>query len=286
MKKYISPKEINELPSKPADAIYNYGKHKNQFLEVRRPKENKNTSLKQCIVIIHGGCWKSYYATCKNTAALADALRDNGYLTINLEYRAVDHEGGGWPGTFKDINNGINFLQQIADKENIDLNHVIAIGHSAGGHLAMWALARHILAPSSPLFQAPDVDLQGAISLGGASDLESHFHHFNNICGDDTLTSLFDGSPLEVPENYRQGTASGLLPIAKAQVYITGEDDTAVLPIFAKQFLQLAQERGDEKHVEVFTAKSVGHHEYNDPRNRVFSLILKCIEKMLKVPHK
>ncbi|KTC64736.1 Alpha/beta hydrolase family protein [Legionella adelaidensis] len=282
MLKLITPKEINALPSKPADEIYFYGKHAKQFLEIRRPVSFAKKGLNATIVIIHGGCWKSYYANCKNTAALADALRDHGYLTINLEYRAIDHEGGGWPGTFNDISMGINYLQQIADVERLDSKQVIAIGHSSGGHLAMWALARHKLELNSSLFQPLAIELRGAIALGGASDLKKHFQHFNNICGEDTLINLFNGTPEQNLENYQQGTAAGLLPIAKPQVYITGEVDLAVPPSFAESFFQLAQEKGDSTFVECISVKDVGHHEYNDPRHDIFSLILKHTKGILR----
>ena len=146
----------------------------------------------------------------------------------------------------------------------------------------MWALARHKIAPSSLLFQPTLIPLSMAISLGGASDLKRHFNHFKDICGEGTLSRLFDGTPQQSPDNYQQGTASGLLPIAKPQIYITGDEDLAVPSRFADAFCQRAQAQGDDGLVQSLIVKGVGHHEYNDPRHPIFSLILKQLQQAFK----
>lgn len=103
-------------------------------------------------IIVHGGCWVAKFANNKYTSPMADALRDYGIATWNIEYRRADSKGGGWPGTFKDVANATDYLPKIAKKYSLNLNRVIVIGHSAGGHLALWLAGRHNLKPSSTLY--------------------------------------------------------------------------------------------------------------------------------------
>ena len=139
----LSPADVNRLPSKPADARISYGPDPLQFGELRLPR---GTGPFPLAVVIHGGCWVSEVATLQNTAALADALRDAGIATWNIEYRRVDNPGGGWPGTFTDVADAVDLVRVIAREHPIDLSRVVTIGHSAGAHLALWAAARGRLA--------------------------------------------------------------------------------------------------------------------------------------------
>ena len=77
---------------------------------------------------------------------MADALRTEGIATWNIEYRRLGEPGSGWPGTYLDVGQAIDHVRKIAGQHHLDLNRVVVVGHSAGGHLAMWAAARSRLA--------------------------------------------------------------------------------------------------------------------------------------------
>ena len=96
----LRPRDVDGLPSRPADARVSYGEDALQFGELRLPPGSGPFPV---AIVIHGGCWVSRLATLQNTAALADALRDAGVATWNVEYRRLDSQGGGWPGTFADV---------------------------------------------------------------------------------------------------------------------------------------------------------------------------------------
>lgn len=147
---YLNPSDVNALPSKPPDARIFYGRDPLQFGDLRLPK---GSGPHPVAIVIHGGCWLSAMADLRNTAALADALRDNGVATWNIEYRREDSPGGGWPGTFQDVAHAADFLRQIALKYSLDLGRVVALGHSSGGHLALWLAARHRLPGDSECMQ-------------------------------------------------------------------------------------------------------------------------------------
>ena len=104
------------------------------------------------VLMVHGGCWQKSIAdrTLMNWAA--EDLRSHGLAVWNIEYRGVDEQGGGYPGTFLDVAHAADALRDHAAALNLDTKRVAAFGHSAGGHLVMWLAARANLPKSSPLY--------------------------------------------------------------------------------------------------------------------------------------
>jgi acetyl esterase/lipase len=99
---------------------------------------------------IHGGCFKAAYATARDLAPMGDALKADGIASWNVEYRRLGQPGGGWPGTYLDVGRAVDHLHALARQYALDLGRVVVVGHSAGGHLAMWAAARSGLPTASP----------------------------------------------------------------------------------------------------------------------------------------
>jgi pimeloyl-ACP methyl ester carboxylesterase len=116
------------------------------------------------------GCWLSEFDI-THLRKLAAAITETGVATWALEYRRVGNPGGGWPGTFQDIARGTDHLRVLAKTYPLDLDRVIAAGHSAGGHLALWLAARSKLRNHEP-FRAENPILPGAVlALAPAPDL-------------------------------------------------------------------------------------------------------------------
>ena len=109
----LSPYDVNALPSKPANARVAYGKDSLQFGELRLPEGPGPFPV---AIIIHGGCWLSRFATLKIMSPLADALAKDGIATWNIEYRRIDNPGGGWPGSFDDVADGVDHVRTLAAK--------------------------------------------------------------------------------------------------------------------------------------------------------------------------
>ena len=118
---------------------------------------------------MHGGCWLAEYDLI-GTEAMSAALTDAGVATWNIEYRRVGDAGGGWPGTFEDVAAAADYLRTLADRYPLDRERIIATGHSAGGHLALWLAARAKLPATAPGSRDP-LAIQGVVSLAGATDL-------------------------------------------------------------------------------------------------------------------
>ena len=128
-----------------------------QFGELRLPKL---PGMHPVAVFIHGGCWLNRFGL-DHAGAVSRAIADLGYAVWTPEYRRIGDAGGGWPGTFEDVAAGVEALADIAPKHGLDLNHVVVMGHSAGGHLALWLAGRRGL----------NVKIHGIIALAGISDL-------------------------------------------------------------------------------------------------------------------
>ena len=102
------------------------------------------------------------------------ALADAGFAVWNIEYRRAGN-GGDYPNMFLDVGAAADHLLQIADEHNLDLSGVITIGHSAGGHLALWLAGRHRLTASSPLYSTDPLPIAGVVALAALSDVAFAF---------------------------------------------------------------------------------------------------------------
>jgi acetyl esterase/lipase len=183
-----------------ADPIVGFGEAPPQFGELRLPLagaggDGASGDGAPVVVFLHGGCWLNSYGV-DHVAPMAEALRGAGMAVWALEYRRVGDAGGGIPGTFEDLRTGWQTLERLMASHHLDPDRVILMGHSAGGHLALW------------LAGEAGVRVRGVISLAGITDLEAY--HAPAGCGA-SLNGLMGGSPGDVPEAYR-----GYSPVTRA----------------------------------------------------------------------
>lgn len=272
----LRPRDVDALPSKPADTKVPYGTDDRQFGELRIPKGNGPFPV---AVVIHGGCWVEKFATLQNTAALSDALRDAGVATWNIEYRRADSPGGGWPGTFGDVADGVDILRTIAREHPLDLSRVVAVGHSAGAHLALWAGARAKLPKTSPAYRDNPLGLRAAVALGGPGDLRSMREYDQKICGSNVIDQLMGGGPAEHADRYAQGSPAELLPHGIRQVLIVGVDD-GVMPTPEREgYAARATKAGDR--AEVIEVPG-GHFEVIAPTSTAWPTVRDKILEILR----
>ena len=233
-------------------------------------------------VIMHGGCWLSIYANLHNADALADALRDEGIATWNIEYRCVDQEGGGWPGTFLDAGRATDHLRMLAADHDLDLDRVITIGHSAGGHLALWTAARHRLPEASPIRTENPLPLRGTVILGGPGDLKRFTPQADAECRQGVVEQLLGvpgGPPGKVDERYRCGSPVELLPLDLRQVMISTEHDWVVPPELGAAYAEAARQAGDD--IEHLVIPGAGHHELMVPGSVTWPATLDAVYSIL-----
>lgn len=133
--------DLTKRPRPAPDATFSYGSDAYQKVDLWLPKSN-GKAPRPVVVMVHGGCWQTAIADRTLMNWVADDLRGRGYAVWNIDYRGVDRPGGGYPGTFADAATATDLLRAQAKRYRLDLARVVAVGHSAGGHLALWLAAR------------------------------------------------------------------------------------------------------------------------------------------------
>src|SRR6185503_14652027 len=117
---------------------------------------------------------------------------------------------------------GRGLLRTIAAREQLDLKRVIAIGHSAGGHLAMWLAARPKIPSDSDLYTRNPLPLTGVVNLDGPADLGAALSVEKQICGSPVITQMMGGTPATRADRYRAGSPVEMLPYGGQQVFLAG----------------------------------------------------------------
>lgn len=273
----MSPMDLVALPSQPPDRRVAYGPDSSEYGELRVPAGGGPHPV---AVLIHGGCFKAAYATMRDLSAMADALKNNGIATWNVEYRRLGQPGGGWPGTYLDVGKAVDHLRVIAGENNLDLSRVVIVGHSAGGHLAMWAAGRSRLPLESALHMADPLRVRGVVNLAGPMDLSANIPGYEGLCRDSVITSLMGGSPATVPDRYAHASVMKLLPLGVPQIVILGEhEDFVPLPL-ATSYIEAATRSGDRARLIVIP--KVGHFEIASPRASTWEAVLSAIRSLLE----
>lgn len=172
-----------------------YGADPSQLLDLRRP----SGSARGTVVLLHGGYWQPAYGL-DQLDGLAELLTGQGWVTANVEYRRTG-AGGGVPETLEDVAAAIDALAGLDVPDT-----AVALGHSAGGHLAAWAAARSADLPGGE----PALPLAGAISLSGVLDLTAAATASGSS---DPVQEFVGGTPASVPEAYAVADPALLPPV-------------------------------------------------------------------------
>ena len=254
------PQQILELPAPPPDVRISYGESPFQFGHLRLPK---NAGPHPVAIVLHGGFWRAAYDLL-HIGHLCHALRDSGCATWSLEYRRLGNPGGGYPGTLDDVLAGAAYLGRIAAGHSLDLRRVVVAGHSAGGHLALYAGIR------KPL------PLRGVVALAPVADLRRAFELrlSNNVTRD-----LLGGSPGEVPGRYRAASPSEMLPARLPARLLHGISDTVVPIDLSRRYETAPLALGDD--CRLIPIPGAGHFELIDPRTKPFSVVRETLIDLL-----
>ena len=215
------------------------------------------------VLMVHGGCWTTAIADRSLMNWVADDLRKSGYAVWNIDYRGVDRTGGGYPGTFQDAAHAADALRDNAAKYGLDTRHVVAIGHSAGGHLALWLAARARLPKDSPLHSAKPLKIAHVISLGGLPDLEATAASPDNGCGTEVVSELLGKPSATRPDIYRDTSVPRLLPLRIPQDLVNGEQDKIIPMRLATGYVAQAEKAGDRATLHIMP--QTGHVELVTP---------------------
>jgi len=267
----MTGQDLLALPQPPADHVIAYGEARQQVAELRLPK---GIGPHPVVIVIHGGCWQALWAM-DHVRSLAGALTAEGFATWSLEYRRVGDPGGGWPGTFEDVARGADHLGSVAAGHRLDLRRVVALGHSAGGQLALWLAARHRLSRDSELWIAKPLPLSGVVSLAGITDLREGAA--GKVCGG-AIPQLLGGPPADQEGRVAQSSPIELLPLRVPQRLVCGALDQRVPNDQSRRYEAAARKAGDAAMLEI--VEGVGHFELVDPRSAAWPAVLRAVREL------
>ena len=256
-----------ELATTRADHVIAYGKDALQVGELWLPMSPPKERL-PVVVLIHGGCWRADLPGSELVAFLADDLRGHGVAVWSLTYRRVGHSGGGYPGTFSDVANGVAHLRVLAEKHNLDLNRAVVTGHSAGGHLALWVAAQNKIPAGSALKGDQSMKFKAVIGIAAIPDLAHFARAGAHACGEKTIDQLVDAAkrtPAGGPKNapFLDTSPSEMLPLGVKQILIHGVFDGIVPPAIGLRYQTRAKEMGEN--IELIALENAGHFELIAP---------------------
>ena len=256
-----------------------YGEEKLHFGELHLPATVGPHPL---VILIHGGFWRVPYGYSLMTG-LADDLVSRGIAAWNIEYRRVGDRNGGWPNTLLDVASAADYVRSIALTYPLDLQRVVPIGHSAGGHLALWLAARPRIPQDDVLAHtniqannAVPLAVSGAISLAGVSDL---LLGWQRKLGSEAVAELIGGSPGAVPERYAAASPAAMLPLGVPQVLIHGTADDRVPYDMSETYTEKARAAGDD--ASLITLPQVDHFALIDPTSHAWAVTVEALQQLL-----
>ena len=254
----LGAQSILEIPPATPGERIAYGPGEFQFGELRKPR---GAGPHPAAIVIHGGYWRARYDLA-HIGHFCEALTREGLATWSLEYRRIGNPGGGFPGTLDDVRAGAAHLAKIS---GIDMSHLVATGHSAGGHLVLW-LAKQNAVP-----------LRGVVPLAAVADLRRAWElKLSNT----VVAEFLGGSPNEVPDRYRAASPIEMMPLGVKQRVLHGAKDDVVPIEISRRFVAAAKKSGDDsKLIEVAGA---GHFELIDPRSDAWPVVKPAVLDLVK----
>ncbi len=303
------PRDVLTRPAPPPDHTIRYGPGPEQIADIRLPGPaspgcglgSSGCGPAPLILLLHGGFWRAAYDR-THLGPMATALAAAGYLVCIPEFRRVGQAGGGWPGTFDDVAAAVDTLPALVETfihDGLDgrgrsggstgsgsstgsggsaPRQVLLAGHSAGGHLALWAAGRHRLAPGQPWRAARSRPLRGVVALAAVSDLVAC--HAGRL-DDDAAAALLGGSPEQYPHRYTATNPASLVPLDTPLRAVHGTADDRVPCAMSRAFIACARDAGDD--AELSELPGTGHFEIIDPLSAAWPAVMSAF-RSLAVP--
>ena len=227
------------------------------------------------VCLLHGGFWRMPYGR-DQMAAVADDLASRGLAVWNLEYRRLGAPQAGWPGTMDDVAAGIDHLAHVAaEGVDLDLDRVTVVGHSAGGHLALWVAGRNRYRGDL----SPRVRVLAGVGLAPVADLTQAYE---SKVGGDVVEELLGGTPSQQPERYQAASPIAMLPLRARQLVLHGTADDVVPIDLSRRYVRAAQAAGDT--VELIELPGIGHMEYLDPSSEAHATLCRWLLAAMNGP--
>ncbi|WP_121700484.1 alpha/beta hydrolase [Streptomyces sp. E5N298] len=258
-------------PAVAPDSTAGYGDHPDQVIDFYVPRGGAGPGeAAPVVVVLHGGSWRAPYDR-RHISPFAGFLAHRGFAVASVEYRrGAEGSAGGsaggpvagrWPDTFDDVASALDALPELVRRHlpRADARRVVLTGHSAGGHLALWAAARHLLPADAPWRTDRPAPLRGVVALAPIADFE--VADKLDVCGG-AARQLLGGGEL-FAERRPYADPALLLPTGIATTLVQGRADVDVPQAVAEAYADAAAQAGEV--VGVTLLEDVGHYPLIDP---------------------
>ena len=194
------------------DIVYNRVKQVDLKLDLACPVEG--TGPFPAVVVLYGGAWRTGNKW-GNRPTLAEFAR-RGYVAIAPQYRHCPRDI--FPAQVHDVKAAVRWLRAHAADYRVDVDHVGAMGYSAGGHLS---LMLGVTGPEDGLEGdvppgAPSSRVQAVVNYFGPTDLTAPIV---SEFAKGLIRDFLGGLPSEKPE----------LALKASPVTFVSRDDAAIL---------------------------------------------------------
>jgi acetyl esterase/lipase len=246
---------------------YRYGPHRSQRADLYLPL---GAGPHPVMVVIHGGSWHRRYGKVVMRGLAGDLVRQ-GWAVWNIEYRRLG-EGGGWPTTFEDVAAAVDLLAEI--DAPVDLDSVSVLGHSAGGHLALWAASRERF-PAGTLGAAPAVAFKRAIGQAAVCDLAGAYRRWHG----GAARALMGGPPEQMPERYAIGDPLAHVPLQIPVLLVHGVLDETVSIELSRRYTRDSDAAGGAVELIEIEGEAGRHRVHIDPRGAAWAAVTQWLRE-------
>ncbi len=222
-----------------------YADHNDGIVDLHLPAPGTGPT----VLLIHGGFWKQRYDRA-HTRPMARALADLGYVVATPEYRRVGG-GGGWPTTAEDISSVTRALPRLCAEVDVDWRAPVAVGHSAGGHLAL-------------LLASGDLPLSGVVALAPVCDLRAAL---DLSLGTGAAAAFLDGA------NPAAADPMGMTPREGLRVELVHGDADEDVPV------ALSRDYAARHPTAAYTELRCGHMELITPGSIAWPTVVRTVER-------
>ena len=205
----------------PPDTAIRYGELAEHVADVRFG--TSVSAQRPLVIMIHGGFWRPQFDR-THAGPMCVAIAKAGWTIASIEYRRVP---GNPDLTTEDVRLAISRLPALVKQHN---DTAIVAGHSAGGHLALWAAVK-----------STSTQLIGALALDPVADL--NFADTNGV-GDHATRAFLGGSPLDredldpcqmqspsIRVTIVHGMQDSIAPLAMSENYLSRHPKTRLIKV-------------------------------------------------------
>jgi acetyl esterase/lipase len=272
----VTLQQFLSAPAQPPSASIAYGLAPVQGIDVYLPAGPGPHPL---VILIHGGCWSERIPGREHVRPAATALAAQGFAVWSIGYRRADEAGGGYPAMFQDVAAAVDRARAEAGRFGFDLTRSVVTGHSAGGHLALWAANRARLPADSPAHVADPFIPGAVVALAGVGDLKAAARFADTSCAPGRLAQVTGPASPQRSDPFVDTSPHRLLPGPARVTLVSGIYDAIVPPYAAWDYAKAVRAAGQQ--AQLVNLPDSAHFDMMTPGTASFDAVVRELKAAL-----